>query len=313
MDEGKPRPIPPMTVLIRGVMGRSGTNYLRDALALHPMCGKSRAPVWEDFFLDEASHLTRFADGVASRWPEKWGIDSEATREALLASIGNGLREFLHNGVPEPVALAKTPSTVGIEHHFRLFPSSPLILLVRDGRAVIRSAMRSFGWSFERALQSWLDGAQRIVAFDRRFGSTHAARYRIVRYEDLVSDPQRTLGDLCGLMGIAADDLDVGAVERLPARGSSTLDGGRGLHWQPVERDGSFDPTTRAVELTRRQEERFWWAAGDCMRHLGYEVPEPGGRRHHLTQSTESVFRGLQRGANGAGQALRQSIRANRS
>ena len=46
------------------ITGRSGTNYVRDLIALHPDCEKARAPIWEDFFLHEAAPLFEFDRGT---------------------------------------------------------------------------------------------------------------------------------------------------------------------------------------------------------------------------------------------------------
>lgn len=133
---------------------------------------KARVPIWEDFFHEEAAHLARFAAGIAGHWPAKWNVDLHAARAALLADLGDGLVRYLRDGTCG-IVLAKTPSVVGLDHHADLFPREPLIVLVRDGRAVVRSAMRSFGWSFERAVVSWTDGAERVLAFDAITVSPH--------------------------------------------------------------------------------------------------------------------------------------------
>lgn len=281
---------------IRGIMGRSGTNYLRDLLLLHPDCARSRPPVWEDFFLDEGNLLVKYVTAVSSRWPQKWSVPQPATESALLAHLGSGLREFLTEGVDAPVVVAKTPSPIGLEHFDLLFGSSPLLIVVRDGRAVAESAVRSFGWSFERAVRQWASGARCILRF---LDTQHAerVRHRIVRYEDLADDVGGETARLYKFLNLDPSLVELTSMESLPVRGSSlpqiSFDGAQedGPHWRPVEKDDSFvrPPAGHGWDEARRA--RFEWLAGDEMRALGYDLDtrRTGEARARLAQSSRDL------------------------
>lgn len=309
----------PQVVLVRGVMGRSGTNHLRDLLLLHPACTRSRPPVWEDFVLDDGDLLEAYVDRLVDRWPDRWQIPKEAAREELLERFGAALLDFLRaDAEPDArVVLAKAPSTEGLEHHPRLFPRVPLILLVRDGRAVAQSAMRSFGWSFERAAREWLRGAKAIAAFDSVNRGRPDVRYRIVRYEDLVTDPMGTLTDLLAFVGLSADAVDPGDIEGLPVRGSSrygTATGDGRPHWRPVPKSSDFTPQQPGEELTPAQLRRFERLAGPLLARFDYPTlgrPRRGvptgrppwldGVGDHVRRSSDAALARLRRVARRAG------------
>lgn len=84
----------------------------------------------------------------------------------------------------------------GLDNFFRIFPDQPLILLVRDGRSVVESGMRSFNWDFEQAAHDWADAAQRIKNLSETYNKAEK-KCLVVRYEDLFSNPSGELSRVC--------------------------------------------------------------------------------------------------------------------
>jgi len=83
-----------------------------------------------------------------------------------------------------------------------LFPDAKYIHLVRDGRDVAISFARTPWWSadimenlrrWEREVSVIVNDATRFVGRDRMF---------LVRYEDLVRDPEQTLRGICCFLGV---------------------------------------------------------------------------------------------------------------
>ena len=87
----------------------------------------------------------------------------------------------------------------------RLFPEARFVHVVRDGRDVAVS-YRSVAWgptTVEDAAMRW----RRSVLRGRRDGERLGPdRYREVRYEDLVTDPERVLRELCAFLDLEWDD-----------------------------------------------------------------------------------------------------------
>lgn len=112
--------------------------------------------------------------------------------------------------------LEKTTSTeIYASEVFNWFPQARFIHVVRDPRDNFGS-LKS-GWSaryqqqndsIERLLQSMLDrgglGMKLARLNAERFGPK---RYRVVRYEDLTTEPERVMRDLCLFLEIDFDDI----------------------------------------------------------------------------------------------------------
>jgi protein-tyrosine sulfotransferase len=258
-------------VFIHGLTPRTGTNYLWDLLCLHPACAPGRDPIREDFFLEHAHLLARFVRDVSGKWDPRWGTVTEQTLAELHASLGTALLDFLSTDEDRRL-VTKNPSVAGIDQVFTFFPTAQLIILGRDGRAVVESCVRTFGWDFDLAARRWAVAASRAMRFlDGR--ATDDPVVRLVRYEDLVADPGRQLTNLFAFLGLDIADYDFSAAEQLPVRGSSVHLGGQAqVHWDPVERTADFDPLRRWVDWSAEQHMRFAWLAGREQVALGYRL-----------------------------------------
>jgi hypothetical protein len=126
-------------------------------------------------------------------------------------------------GIADPLAVIKEPiGSQGADVLMSLLPRSRLIFLLRDGRDVIDSELDAFtegGWvaemlpGFETAeqdrlsfvnsrAQAWLC---RTTAVQRAFDAHPPELRRMVRYEDLLSDPEPVTASLTEWLGLSAD------------------------------------------------------------------------------------------------------------
>lgn len=267
----------PGPIFVHGILPRSGTNFLWDLLLLHPDCAAPRAPVREDLFLAHSDPLAAFVRQVRASWDPAWGTFDAGIEAQLAAGIGDGLLSFLTSDRGRRL-VTKSPSVAGLPRFFDFFPDARLVILVRDGRAVAQSAMRTFGWSFERAAHEWRDAADIIQRFEED-QQPRDAQWRRVRYEDLVDAPEAQLRPLLDFLQLDPSRYDFAAARRLPVRGSSVF--GRraeGVHWDAIAKDESFRPTERWHDWTVPQTQRFDWIAGARLAYFGYaRTPTAGG------------------------------------
>jgi hypothetical protein len=265
-------------IFIIGIEHRSGTNFLSDLLALHADCCRPLS-IGEDFFVHHAHVLQRYATCLHESWNADWR--KSASQAEIGAAIGRGLLSLLVEQADRPARhlITKTPRADRIALFPWLFPGHPLLILVRDGRSVVESAVKSFGWSYKKATSRWCHGARKILEFNQRPPEL-PCRWLVVRYEDLVSDLSAEMHRILAFLRLDPAGYDFEAAAAMPVRGSSTLKSqGQGLHWQPVPKSNDFNPLNRAAGWTARQHRKFLIAAGPFQQLLGYsvEVPQPKG------------------------------------
>jgi protein-tyrosine sulfotransferase len=256
-------------IFIHGILPRSGTNFLWDLLLLHPDCARGREPVNEDGFLEHSDHLVEFVKTVRSSWDPIWGTFGADLPDRLCEALGYGLVSFLWTDRSRRL-VAKSPNTRNLDRFFAFFPHARLLILVRDGRSVVQSAMDTFGWSFDRACRDWSEGARTILRFQQA-ESARVEHWHVVRYEDLIDDPETQLRSIFEFLDLDPARYDFEAARNLPVRGSSAFGRKSGkVHWTAVAKDASFDPKERWRSWSAGQLARFEWLAGEELAEWGY-------------------------------------------
>lgn len=253
----------PRPIFVRGIMQRSGTNYLQDLLHLHPDV-QGQEHVYEDHLFAESDLLVRFADLTTSAWRGP-ATESSSARDDLLGSLGDALAAFLAQGITTPWFSTKMPSVDGLDVASLLFPDAPILIVVRDGRAVVESAVTTFRVSFDREAARWADGARAVIQLSRS-GSPNVM---VVRYEDMVSNVRDSMTAVLEHVGLDVTTYPFDAAQALPFRGSSELAKGDGVHWEQIECD-SINPAQRGTGLSAEQRAVFDRLAGDELEALGY-------------------------------------------
>ncbi len=144
-------------IFILGIMPRSGTNYLYNLLLLHPDCGDPE-PIWEDYFLHHSDILLRYVEILSDQW--KLPEENKTVQESQLCSnLGYGIISYLYAKTAKKRLVAKTPSVYNLNNFYKFFPDAYLIIIVRDGRSVVESGRKSFGWNYEIAMKRWAEAA----------------------------------------------------------------------------------------------------------------------------------------------------------
>ena len=173
-------------------------------------------------------------------------------------------------------AIDKTPHHT--EHVGRLsnaYPGSRFIHLVRDGRDVIPSlqAMPWFPLRYRDAALYWRD---RALSGRGALGIVGSSRFHELRYEDLLSDPERELTRLCRFLELDFEPEMLTYHERADdvIAGMGTLGSHQNIRRAPAPtRDWQTDYDKRTLAL-------FEAFAGDALAVFGYEPgPEPSWRR----------------------------------
>ncbi len=182
-----------------------------------------------------------------------------------------------------------------------------LVMLYRDPR----DAALSFWYRTGGGVESYLVDWRRWVRLAEALASH--PRFLVVRYETLVSEPERALAPLARRWDLPIDwrgialHFERGARVQVPLRANSAhQDVGRGLDTSPVGRwlTRPADPIVRYAD---------WWCREE-IRRLGYPPhPDPDRSPHRLAEHirralTEAVDRTLHRGMEAWSHRLRPRL-----
>lgn len=282
--------------------GRSGTTMLRVMFEQHPDIAippESYFPV--SFFRrrdryaadDGGIDLTVLADALLrhDRFLA-WRVDEGLVRERLTGTAPDypeAIRRvyaLYAESHGKPRYGDKTPPF--LMHMWMLaeqFPEARFVHLVRDGRDVVLS-LRDQPFapsSFTGAAEYWAGRVRRARQAGERLG---ARRYREVRYEDLVADPEIELRGLCRFLELDyspamlsyEDTSNIPLTAKMRASGVIRPPGGSTRDWQ--------------TQMTARQLAVVEAVAGDQLEAFGYEraVPKPKVRAR-ATASTVKAWR----------------------
>ena len=200
--------------------GRSGTTLLRAMFDSHP---DMAVPPESHFLVTMGLRRRRHERGrglEADRFVRdlmkeygfrRWALDPETVRVRLIetqaATYAQAMREVFtlyaeRHGKTRYAE--KTPMNVmHIPFLARAFPEARFIHMIRDGRDVALSYLDTdFGVdSLGESAIYW----RRFVRKGRRDGRRLGGRYREIRYEDLLSDPEAVLRSLCTFVELPYD------------------------------------------------------------------------------------------------------------
>jgi protein-tyrosine sulfotransferase len=276
-------------VIIHGVLPRSGSNYLSRSLRCHPQLAASPKGLWEFPHLRKSDPLVSYARSMA-RSPNLPRLEERD----LLRLVGDAWLAYASEGLPEGCRLVlKEPSVKNLQRFFQFFPRAFLLVLMRDGRDIAFSSLRTtfasprgFHWrnprSYARLQRSplvemarrWSDASRVVRAFLEEHDE--GGRVRVVRYEDLVSEPEATLRRILDFLELASEHFDWDSFAALDVRGSSFVGNRNGeLDW---DHGGSgseaFDPVGRWRSWSESEMRRFRSVAAGELLHWGYPDSE---------------------------------------
>ena len=260
---------------------RSGSTLLQRMLGAHPVVSTTAEP-W--LLLPLLSALA--PDGVYTRYNHRVAREAiqafsermpDGPRELDEETRRYALRMYARAAEPQSeVFLDKTPRYgLYIEQLLRAFPTAPMIVLWRNPLSILASLSRSFDrgqWQPHHHivdLYDLLDSLTRAVAAD-------PARFHRLAYEDLVSDPERSLRAVLAHLDLPWDDrvtrdfatTDVNG----PVGDLSVSDSLAGL--QTVASTGADRwQDVIAGPLRRRWAARYLdWIGGDRLALMGYDL-----------------------------------------
>jgi protein-tyrosine sulfotransferase len=270
-------PSPSPAIFVHGVLPRSGTNFVSDALALHPAVHAFPGRLWEFpllYLAPGAAALQRELCFMFQRNREVMG------RFDLLAYLASGWLLNLQAEAGARRILLKSPHVQGLSLFPHIFPHDILVLCLRDGRDVIQSSLGTFERlrlrtkRFRGLASEWRHGTEAILTFEP--GGANANRNAaVVRYETLVRDPAAEGRKLLEHARLDPEAYDFEALSRLPVRGSSALASPGAARWEPHQKPQDFQPIGRWHAVwSKSQKNRFKAVAGATLIRAGYAADD---------------------------------------
>ena len=258
-----------------GVMPRSGTNYLERLLEAHAAVATCPDNLRELPFLAAADRLGEFQDDLSRFYPPNSEVFSRYEWLAYaMAGYVNSLRARADKS--KKLTVVKDPHMRNISIFDAIMPSEKAILVVRDGRYVIDSTIRTWplkplGRTFEDICLEW----QAATAAALDYAATAPQdQVKLVRYEDIVADTAGEMVAIFDWLSLDAEDADQSKLTDAPILGSSTHsreDSGE-VGWKPVKNTDGFNPTSRPLEWSAAQRTTFSRICGDTQSRAGYDT-----------------------------------------
>ena len=267
---------------------RSGSTWLRQLLTDGDQVASMAEPLI-------GMHLGAIASAAVPMWPAAGGMripdirtDPEYFFSAEHASAWQpGLRRLILARIRPHVPRAAKRFVIqepngseGADLLMRVLPASSLLFLLRDGRDVVDSMLDALGRG------AWIDQAFGVGReFDERarlevveheasrwvlrtkvtldaFAAHDPARRMIVRYEDLLADTGKTVGDILGWLGVTAPYAERVAQHAFTAIPADQRGSGR-FH-------RSASPGAWREHLTADEQEICRRVMGDLLADTGY-------------------------------------------
>lgn len=258
-----------------GVMPRSGTNYLERLLEAHFDVATCPNNLRELPFLAAPDGFSAFQTDIARFYPPNADVFMQHEWLAYaMAGYVNSVRSKAAED--KTLTVIKDPHMRNISLFDTLMPTEKAVLVVRDGRYVVDSTIRTWplkplGRTFEDVCLEWKSATQAALSYAN---SAPVSQIKLMRYEDVVADTLNQMVELFNWLGLDPARADQAMLTDAPVLGSSThsKNASGEVAWTPVKNADGFNPTARPLEWTDAQREIFIRVCGETQTEAGYDA-----------------------------------------
>ncbi len=259
---------------------RSGTNFLSHIMNMHPKLifpSKEKFPD-EHCLFTYIEDLKKYVYKTSATW-SKWtnGDQNPSSDQAkkLMSYIGDGILNYFSEDLCEDeLLLLKTPDAGNFMDFFHLFPSTKVVLLIRDGRDTVESFLKSWGGSasFGKMTNRWKD---RMIQIEKLIERAKEAgidqNIYCLKYDNLNSNTEEELSKIFDFLDLDASIFPWDKLKQTPVLGSSSYRGGeKDVHWKPIAKTNDFKPSGKWMEWGERKKSRFKKIAGKELVKFGF-------------------------------------------
>lgn len=257
------------SIIIHGIMPRSGTVYLGELLRLHPSLFAYPNEIWEFPFLQQSGHVLKVEEEFLWAHEQNFGKIGEYD---FLPLYGSSLIGYLHQYTPkDKQVVLKVPSVQYLSLFYALFPHENLIILIRDGRDIVHSTVKTWPQiRFWMVCLRWRRAARVVLACQKAFAK-QGKKFMVAQFEEAVLEPEEFIRRACSLFDLPVEDYPFDRIQEIPTRGSSSIHQRESITWQPKEKPPDFQPIGHWKSWGPYRRFIFKNIAGKELIELGYE------------------------------------------
>ena len=270
-------------------MPRSGTVFLGECLGLHADIEAYPNEIWEFPHDNHAAILEEYISKISGSYHAK---KFEADRFTRI--LGDAWMNYFYSFATSSKRriLMKSPNVQALDRFFDYFPNAFLLVIVRDGRDVVASGLKSgfvappkfsmknrHSWrrliqpaDFRWLCQSYAKAASQISEFERssKFDENRSRIMR-VKFEDLCADTEETISEILDWAALDPKRMQWEDLHRLPVKGSSflTREDGEMDFSEGVQKTEDFKPLGRWKSWTPKEKSIFESEAGEAQAEFG--------------------------------------------
>lgn len=258
----------PPAIIIHGVMPRSGTVYVGEILRLHPQLSAYPNDIWEVPFLELTGDIIEVQEHFFQAYKQNRG---KIGNNDFLPLFGASLISYLYSYIPDgKQMLLKIPDVQYLDYFKLVFPFENILLLLRDGRDVVNSTIKTWpGRKFSEVCRLW-DLSARMILNYRTECAAMENGCLIVKYEDVVRDPEGFVREACERYRLNEPEYPYDKIRDIAVRGSSAIKNRGKVTWNAVDKPAGFKTRGRWEDWTVKQKNSFKKIAGKTLIDAGY-------------------------------------------
>ncbi len=187
---------PPIFLL--GVTPYTGINYLSDLLLGHPGL-EAPGVLAQDHIMENAHLLLEYAEKTCTRWKGlPWFNEPEEWRGVLVRHLSQSILELLAaQSSGSRRLVVQTTAAHNIETLLQVFPGASVVILVRDGRDEVASALRaSPDQRYDVSIRQWAEAARSVRHFMHVSAGLKGKSWDLVKFEELMEEPGAVVASL---------------------------------------------------------------------------------------------------------------------
>lgn len=257
----------PPSIMLFGVMPRAGTVHVGELISLHTNVCPHPNQLWEVPFLENLDQLGEFQQGFLRGYHQNTDRLGDTDFQAIFgAAFVAYLYSFANAG---EVVLTKETSMRSLGEFPVIFPQEHLLLLMRDGRDLVSSSVKTWPKKkFSELCTRWADSARIMLDF---VDAHPLPNYWFVRFEDILDKPDEFVRGCCERFGLDPEQYPFEQQANVEVIGSSTMSEEGNVDWSKhVAPPKDFRPTGHWADWSPAQKREFKKLAGPELQRAGY-------------------------------------------